>query len=74
MPKTGSPLAKGGLSADQKVAPSQTRHKNATEAGQFDREVAEAKQGGGAGPNVLIKGHTVRPPCPLSLASSIGQA
>jgi hypothetical protein len=29
------------------VAPSQTRHKNATEAGQFDREVAEAKEGGG---------------------------
>jgi hypothetical protein len=33
----------------KKVAPSQTRHKNATEAGQFDREVAEAKQGRGAG-------------------------
>jgi hypothetical protein len=49
-------------SADQKVTPSQTRHKNATEAGQFDREVAEAKQGGGAGPSLLIKGHTVRPP------------
>jgi hypothetical protein len=35
-------------SAHEKCAPSQTRHKNATEASQFDREVAEAKQGGGA--------------------------
>jgi hypothetical protein len=36
-------------SAHEKVAHSQTRHKNATEAGQFDQEVAEAKQEGGAG-------------------------
>jgi hypothetical protein len=31
-----------------KVAPSQTRNKNATGAGQIDLELAEAKQGGGA--------------------------
>jgi hypothetical protein len=33
----------------------QTRHKNATEAGQFDREVAEAKHGGMAPTRHLFK-------------------
>ena len=42
-------------SENKKIAPSQTRHKNATEAGQFDREVAEANHGGVAPNRHLFK-------------------
>jgi hypothetical protein len=42
-------------SENKKIAPSQTRHKNATEAGKFDREVAEAKHGGVAPGRHLFK-------------------
>jgi hypothetical protein len=42
-------------SENEKVSPSQTRHKNAMEAGQFDRKVTEAKQGGVAPTRHLFK-------------------
>jgi hypothetical protein len=47
---------------NEKVAPSQTRRKNATEAIQCGLEVTEAKQGVIGPQNLLIKGRLVRHP------------
>ena len=49
-------------SAHEKVAPSQTHHKNATKAGHFDRELAEAKQGGALVPAFKSRTTLCAPP------------